>query len=557
MQSAALRTVSVTIEPIPYSVAMRKAEAAQTAEVAEEIARERQGFMTTARTRRRAQAASRREEELADGHAEMRFAGFVTVSAPSAEELERSASEVEHAAQLARLELQPPLRRAGGRLRLHPAAGPGASVRRARRAERSGHSATTAHFQAAYPFLAEGGLGAPGTYIGRDAYGGAWLYDPWVALRAEALGGAEHAGARRDRLRQVLLRQDLPLPPAGLRPPGLGARPQGRVRAAGAGARRGADRPGARRRGPAQPAQPARRARGAAEPAALGRPGGAAARARRPRRTPGCGWRSTRSARECGAGEPTLPMVVEALLHPREAMVAGVSAPSREDFAEANREAALALQRLCEGDLRGMFDGPTTAGLDLDAPLVVLDLTAVRDSAALGILMTCAAAWQQAILVERKQLAESGGVAGAKVISVVEEGWRVTGHIGVAEWLQQNFKLCRGLGVQNIVVVHRLSDFGASGAAGSREARIAEGLIADADTKVIYAQSPDQREALRGQLGLSATETELATTLRLGEALWLVGRRSFLVQHRLSRRRARADLHRRADGREVQQVPGF
>jgi hypothetical protein len=43
---------------------------------------------------------------LADGHAEMRFAGFVTVSARSAEELERTATEVEHAAALCRLELQ-------------------------------------------------------------------------------------------------------------------------------------------------------------------------------------------------------------------------------------------------------------------------------------------------------------------------------------------------------------------------------------------------------------------------------------------------------------------
>jgi CRP-like cAMP-binding protein len=74
--------------------------------VAEEMARERQGFMTTARIRRRQQAASRREEELADGHAEMRFAGYLTVSGRSPEELERSASDVEHAAQLARLELQ-------------------------------------------------------------------------------------------------------------------------------------------------------------------------------------------------------------------------------------------------------------------------------------------------------------------------------------------------------------------------------------------------------------------------------------------------------------------
>jgi len=106
MQTTALRTVAVCIEPVPHSIAIRKAEAARTAEVAEEMQRERQGFLSTARIRRRQQAAARREEELADGHAEMRFAGYVTVSAASADELERTATEVEHAAALARLELQ-------------------------------------------------------------------------------------------------------------------------------------------------------------------------------------------------------------------------------------------------------------------------------------------------------------------------------------------------------------------------------------------------------------------------------------------------------------------
>jgi len=106
MQTTALRTVAVCIEPVPHQVAIRKAEAARTAEVADELQRERQGFMTTARVRRRQQAAARKEEELADGHAEMRFAGFVTVSARSDTELERTATEVEHAAALCRLELQ-------------------------------------------------------------------------------------------------------------------------------------------------------------------------------------------------------------------------------------------------------------------------------------------------------------------------------------------------------------------------------------------------------------------------------------------------------------------
>ncbi|HET7177695.1 MAG TPA: SCO6880 family protein [Solirubrobacterales bacterium] len=106
MQATALRAVAVTIEPVPYSLAMRRAEAAQTAEVAEEINRGRQGFVSTARNRRRAQAAARREEELADGHAEMRFAGYLRTSAQGTRELERAESEVEHAAALARLGLQ-------------------------------------------------------------------------------------------------------------------------------------------------------------------------------------------------------------------------------------------------------------------------------------------------------------------------------------------------------------------------------------------------------------------------------------------------------------------
>jgi len=402
-------------------------------------------------------------------------------------------------------------------------------------AQRPGHSATTAHAQALYPFLAEGGLGAPGAYIGRDAYGGAWLYDPWVLYERKLLpgpnmlvlgqiGNGKSAFVKTYLHRQAVFgRQAWVLDPKGEYGPlarafgvePIALAPGGEVRLNPLSPRGGRE----------------------AQLSLLRSVAGAALRRElTPEEDAGLWAALDRVSAEREGGEPTLPMVVEALLAPRAEMVAEVSAQSPESFAEANRSSALALQRLCEGDLRGMFDGPTTPGLDLDAPLVVLDLSAVLDSAALGVLMTCAAAWQQAILLERKRAAESAGRPGAKVISVVEEGWRVTSHIGVAEWLQQNFKLCRALGVQNVIVVHRLSDFGASGAAGSREARIAEGLIADADTKVIYAQSPDQLASLRAQLGTSATETELVPTLRTGEALWLVGRRSFLVQHRRSAR---------------------
>src|SRR5579875_4184847 len=53
-------------------------------------------------------------------------------------------------------------------------------------AERPGHRCTTRHAQAIYPFLASGGLGGRGVFIGCDSSGGAFCYDPW-ALYGEGL----------------------------------------------------------------------------------------------------------------------------------------------------------------------------------------------------------------------------------------------------------------------------------------------------------------------------------------------------------------------------------
>src|SRR4029077_12971617 len=70
----------------------------------------------------------------------------------------------------------PPLRPAGRELHLHVAALPGIAVSTG---GQPGHRGTTAHVQAAYPFVAEGGLGGRGVYIGRDVYGGSFCYAPW------------------------------------------------------------------------------------------------------------------------------------------------------------------------------------------------------------------------------------------------------------------------------------------------------------------------------------------------------------------------------------------
>jgi hypothetical protein len=100
-----VRAIAVTIEPISPLKAIREVEASRTSDVADRELRGRMGFIETARRKRQTEAVARREEELADGHAAVRFAGYVTVSAHTLDELEHDCSEIEHAAQMSRLEL--------------------------------------------------------------------------------------------------------------------------------------------------------------------------------------------------------------------------------------------------------------------------------------------------------------------------------------------------------------------------------------------------------------------------------------------------------------------
>jgi hypothetical protein len=104
----ATRTVSVTIEPLSPLKATRQVERARANDVADDGLRSKMGFLASARKRREHEGTIRREEELADGHAECRFSGYVAVSAPTAEALEDACGEIEqharsHAVVLTRL----------------------------------------------------------------------------------------------------------------------------------------------------------------------------------------------------------------------------------------------------------------------------------------------------------------------------------------------------------------------------------------------------------------------------------------------------------------------
>lgn len=227
-------------------------------------------------------------------------------------------------------------------------------------------------------------------------------------------------------------------------------------------------------------------------------------------------------------GQPTIPDVAETLLRP-PARVAEQLNMSPEDMTSACRDVALALSRLVAGDLRGMFDGPTTPGLGVDGRMVHLDLSAVYDSAALGVLMTCTAAWMRA----QMDAARAAGVT--RLMHVVyDEAWRMLAQESTAAWMQESTKLSRSLGRAVRLIMHRLSDPLAAGDAGSRVAQLAEGLLSECETVVMYRQPPQELERLQRMVGLTDRERETVGKLPPGVALWRVGSRSFLVRHNRS-----------------------
>jgi hypothetical protein len=401
------------------------------------------------------------------------------------------------------------------------------------------HQVTTRNLGAAYPFIAEAGLGTRGVVVGDDLLGGSFVFDPFE-LYAQGvvsnpnmvvfgqIGRGKSAFVKTFLWRQAVFgRRAWVVDPKGeygdlaaawgVRPVAL--RPGGAVRLNPLDA--GPEHAGGLMDGEGSTARRQTELLVSLAAACL-------RRELLPRERAALGA-ALQVATERTA-VPIVPTVVDALLDP-EAEAAATLRTTRRELLEDGRDVALELRRLVHGDLRGMFDGPTTEGLDLSSPLVILDLSALYSSSALGVLMACATAWLQAHLARAAAASRAGS---AQTFVVIDEAWALLSNLGVARWLQASWKLSRAFGVSNVAILHRVTDLHSVGASDSEQVALAKGLLADSETRVIYAQSPGELAVASDLLSLSSTEAGLLPQLRRGVALWKVGQGSFLVQHRLS-----------------------
>jgi hypothetical protein len=425
----------------------------------------------------------------------------------------------------------PPAPRAGER---RPAAG-----RTWRRLRVQAHRATSATLAAAYPFLAEAGLGGAGILVGTDAYSRrSFVYDPWVlyqrgVLTNPNLAVAGEIGAGKSALLKSLVSRSLcfgrrayvPGDPKGEWTPltravggtalELGRGMPTRINPLDAGTR------------PVGLAEDEWRRDVRARRLGLltslaetlmGRP------------LQPVEHTAVAAALDTAAvdHDPVLSQVVHTMLDPDTTTSLPPGVASRDRLAEDGRSAAHALARLVFGDLAGLFDQASTARFDPDAPMISIDVSRIgEDNALIPLVMACTSVWMEAALRDP---------AGGHRWMVYDEAWKLMRNPALVRRMETQWRLSRAWGLANVLAVHQLADFNAVGAAGSEARARASTLLALTSTRVVYRQPADQLDTTAAAMGLNTTETELLPTLPRGRALWRIGTRAFVVDHLLTER---------------------
>lgn len=393
------------------------------------------------------------------------------------------------------------------------------------------HQDTSATLAGAYPFLAEGGLGADGVFVGQDLYsGGSFVYDPWTLyargiITAPNIVLAGIVGSGKSSLAKSLYTRSIPFgrrvyvpgDPKGehtavaeavggkaivlghglsnrLNPLDEGHRPSGVSNA----------------EWESQVASRRRELIGALAETVLDR-------TLSPLEHTAIDLALQDAVRS--ADVPILPMVVDRVLAPDHAT------DTDGRLAEDGRLVGHALRRLVAGDLAGLFDGPSTVRFDPSLPMVSLDLSRVAENSTLiSVLMTCSSAWMESALLDP---------TGGQRWVIYDEAWRLMAYPALLKRMDAQWRMARHYGIANMLIFHKLSDLENVGDSGSAMRALASSLLANAETRIIYRQEPDQLGNTAAALGLTGTEQKLLPGLGTGQGLWRIKERSFVVQHQM------------------------
>ncbi|MFF8880746.1 ATP/GTP-binding protein [Streptomyces flaveolus] len=213
----------------------------------------------------------------------------------------------------------------------------------------------------------------------------------------------------------------------------------------------------------------------------------------------------------------------DALTNPEPAML-GRRQVGVEDMVEWGQLASLAMDQLCSPtrDLAGLFNGPTTPGIDLAARLIVFDLTLLpREGEAMPLLMSVIGPWLRYAWIRPGD--------SIKRTLIVEEAWHILSHRPVARLFEEFVRYGRRLGLSFWAILHHLGDLMVE------EAPEAAAILKLTATRVLYHMDKAEADITADYLQLPDWAREAlvdgASRCSPGRAVWQVGNRMHLVEH--------------------------
>ncbi|MGY1960864.1 hypothetical protein [Nocardia gipuzkoensis] len=171
------------------------------------------------------------------------------------------------------------------------------------------------------------------------------------------------------------------------------------------------------------------------------------------------------------------------------------------------------LRALVEGPFGAIFNGPTTAGLDLASPAVCVDVSRIPEGDTkllAAVLMVC---WSEGFgaVAAAHALADAGLAPPRTFEIVMDEIWRV---LGVGEFMVDRVdaltRLNRTLGTGLIMCSHTIKDLAAFDSPAAQAKAL--GFFERARAKLIGPVGPEEINRIRAAVGITDTEKLLVTS---------------------------------------------
>ncbi|MCK9931057.1 hypothetical protein MXD62_28600 [Frankia sp. Mgl5] len=162
--------------------------------------------------------------------------------------------------------------------------------------------------------------------------------------------------------------------------------------------------------------------------------------------------------------DPTVPDVLRVLDEGPDQLRAAARTDDPVAYQHRVHDLVASLALLCEGSLAGVFDGPTSTPIDLDAPAVSVDISRVgaAGDTLLAAALLCTWAYGHGAVDAAAALAEVGAGPRRTYLAVMDELWRaLRGAPGLVEHADALTRLNRAKGMASLMITHSLADLDA------------------------------------------------------------------------------------------------